>query len=112
MCLLCANLKSATMKTMKFIIYFNLFFYTSIIFTVFFASLVVYQIEINSLKLILIKFFNAFPVIFGVVNITLVLILVFEGFSKWWASQLKNVNYTSIKRDKQITSNKLSLSNN
>ena len=97
------------MKTIKFIFFFNLFFYSSMLLTIIFASLVVYNIDIQGLRLMLMKCYNAFPVIFGVVNITLILILVFEGFSKWAASQLKNINFPEKKRKNMFSPNSFSL---
>ena len=97
------------MKTIKFIFFFNLFFYSSMLFTILFVSLFVYNIDIHELKSILLKFFNAFPVIFGVVNVTLILILAFEGLSKWADSQLKNINFTEKKRKSMFSPNNFSL---
>ncbi|MFZ4741470.1 MAG: hypothetical protein ACOYLE_09945 [Bacteroidales bacterium] len=97
------------MKTIKFIFFFNLFFYSSMLLTILFVSLFVYRIEMHELKLILLKFFNAFPVIFGVVNITLLLILAFEALSKWADSQLKNIDFTEKKRKSMFSPNNFSL---
>ncbi len=77
--------------------------------TIIFASLVVYNIDIQELRLMLVKCYNAFPVIFGVVNITLISILAFEALSKWADSQLKNIDFTEKKRKSMFSPNNFSL---
>ncbi|MFZ4399176.1 MAG: hypothetical protein ACOYO1_04005 [Bacteroidales bacterium] len=99
------------MKTFKFILFFNLFFYSSMLFTLIFASLVVYQIDFNSLKLILIKLYNFFPVIFSIVNITLIFILIFEFIYKWSVLQMIKLHFSDRTKRSFISGNKLSLSN-
>ena len=100
-----------TMKTIKFFLLFNLFFYTAILTMIILSSLFVYQIDFKSLSILLLKYCNIFPTIFVIVNATLVLIKAYEKISEWSKNPSKRMNL-SKRMNRIISRNELSFTNN
>ncbi len=75
------------------------------------SSLFVYQIDIHSLSILLMKYFHIFPIIFVFVNTTLILIKAFEKISEWSKNLSKRINL-SKRMNSIISRNELSFTNN
>lgn len=103
--------KMKPMKTLKFFFLFNLFFYTAIFTMIILASLFVYQIDIQSLSILLMKYYQIFPTIFVIVNASLVFIKAYEKISEWLMNPSKRMNL-SKRMNRIISRNELSFTNN
>ncbi|MEI6696884.1 MAG: hypothetical protein WCO13_12555 [Bacteroidota bacterium] len=99
------------MKTLKFFFLFNLFFYTAIFTMIILASLFVYQIDIQSLSILLMKYYQIFPTIFVIVNASLVFIKAYEKIYEWLMNPSKRMNL-SKRMNRIISRNELSFTNN
>ena len=103
--------KMKPMKTLKFFFLFNLFFYTAIFTMIILASLFVYQIDIQSLSILLMKYYQIFPTIFVIVNASLVFIKAYEKIYEWLMNPSKRMNL-SKRMNRIISRNELSFTNN
>ncbi len=98
------------MKTIKFFFLFNLFFYLSILFTIIVSALIVYQIDFDSFEALLVRYHKALPIIFVIINITLLLIRVSEIATLWSWKFVKNLVLNGKDYKKLSSFNKLSFS--
>lgn len=99
------------MKTFKFLLLFNLFFYAGILFAISVASLLIYNIGFDSYKTLIINFHNILPIILLVLNMLLVLIKTIESMLKWSSLYIKYIITSRKKRIGYISSDEIFFSN-
>lgn len=116
--LFCKKLKNSNniqnskqMKTIKFIFYFNLFFYTGMIFTISIASLLVYNIGFNSYKSLIINFHSILPYLLLSVNFILISFIMVKSILKYSELYVANLIAARKKRNDFISVENISFSN-
>jgi hypothetical protein len=99
------------MKSIKFLLFFNLFFYAGILFTISVGSLLIYNIGFDSYKTLLINFHTILPFIFLAINVFLFIILTVRSFLKWSNLYIDFLITARKKRSDFISVERISFSN-
>jgi hypothetical protein len=98
------------MKTLKFVLLFNLFVYSVILMTLTMSALFAYQIDFDSFEDLLLRYHKALPLIFLIVNSALLLIRVSEIVTAWSWKFVKNLVFNGKYYKKLANSSDLSFS--
>lgn len=99
------------MKTAKFFLFFNLFFYAAIIATVSFSSLLVYNYSFNDFKSLIIKLHMLLPYAFFLINAIMALVLISQSFLNMTGFYINHLIKARKKRNGYISLENISFSN-
>lgn len=99
------------MKTVKFFLFFNLFFYASIIGTISFSALLVYNLDLNTYKSLIFKIHSILPFAFLIINAIIALILISQSFLNMTGFYINHLIKARKKRNGYISLENISFSN-
>lgn len=99
------------MKTAKFFLFFNLFFYAAIIATVSFSSILVYNYSFDNYKSLILKLHNILPYAFLVINAIVAFIRISQSFLNMTGFYINHLIKARKKRNGYISLENISFSN-